>query len=1193
MSYVDKVQSIPFPRFDEYVRIATEQLFGDKRRFPWVGLSHGVELLSTDEELCQYLCSYGKMHQEKVRSALDTIVNPDEVLGKHITVVDWGCGQGLATCCLLDYLHDKNVSYILDRSILIEPSEKALTRAYLHVDSYLRCESKIKLVNKYLDGVKKSDIVTVSPLTIHFFSNVLDIPTINLDKLVELIKSNDRGEQLFFCVGPMNRGASRIDILANKLGIQEEEIIKRHSGTLKTRGTIKLLVFRMIDDIIEIVKTEFYSNKVTKSNDIIMIERMLAGVSTAGLSPMERILNFYKLVVELEQRKEPEIQKYYSYPINYENKNERTILVDLPCNEQFLQAFERNRDTQQTRWPLDLNISINVLKSNQSFKLFVMAIAYDDVKEINIDQEVLPCKIADFGVNMKISDEMNLTQEVVESIENAIHTTPTMQGMLSADQELIDPNATLSGEIYLALSQKNPALSQIYSELKNISVQKVESNPLLSAFLSNDIIENQLDVIDLDDLLEVTPLDETQRKAVQHAMNDRLSVVTGPPGTGKTQVILNILANALIKGKKVLVASKNNKAVDNVKDRFDQKIDTNGYLLRFGTKKHISEQTLPEINRVLQELNDACDNSTEFIRLDGYYQELLKQMHDAKATLKHKEELVSQLPVLERDVKEQQQFIDQCTALHISRKLTIESEYSSSIVLLKKMDVNELNKYLTALKVQRNVLQSKNSGLRKLWFNWFSKKRFAAELLNSVESYSYEVKLAISKLSLKTQVSDFKNGDEIIAQYQTVINFFCKIQNLKQELSNEERVYSSDLNKLKKELTDKQNECIKIEHEIDEITTQESDLQQIIEHSRKEIKIIGLDLLTAHIHHNKQQKDAQQRITNYRIYLPDSLPWKQQEIPTFIERTRSFLDIFNLISVTSLSIKGAFPLEKELFDMVIIDEASQCDIASAIPLILRTKQLVVIGDPMQLKHITAVKTDDEKEICKHLGLDGCPFLHYVEHSLWDYCRDFLAKANGHTHPIILQGHYRCHPDIIEYSNEMFYSRRMNIRLDVKTDVSRFVINPQGIVMVDVRGRQENNLNYNSQEAREAVKIAVNVANQYPNASIGIVTPFRHQAEQLNYLIPRNLLNRIEADTVHKFQGNEKDVMIYSLVVTDNSPETKIRWIDYSVPNLVNVAVTRARNTLYVIGNASYIKAHSKDRNPLGYLVRYAEQHTHR
>lgn len=1192
MSYIDKILSIPFPRFDEYVRIATEQLSEDKRRFPWVGLRHGVELLSTDEELCQYLCSYGKMHLEKIHSALDTIVNPAKVLSKHITVVDWGCGQGLATCCCLDYLHDKNIPYILDRSILIEPSEKALARAHFHVDGYLRCESKIKLVNKYLDEVKYDDIVTVSPFTIHFFSNVLDIPTIDLDKLVRLIKTNARGEQLFFCVGPTNSGSSRIDILANKLGIQEEDIIKRHSGTLKTRGTIKLLVFRMVDGIIEIVKTELHSNRVTKSNDIIMIERMLAGVSAAGLSPMERVLCFYKLVVELEQRKEPEIQNYYSYPINYEDKDKRTVLIDLPCNEQFLQAFERNRDTRQTHWPLDLNISINVLKNNQSFRLFVMAIAYDDVKEIDINQEVLPCKIADFGVNMKVADAMHLTQETVESIENAIHTTPTMSGILDVVQEQIDSNATLSGEIYLALSQKNPALSQIYSELKNISVQKVESNPLLSAFISNDTIDNQLDTMDQDDLIEVTPLDETQRKAVQHAMNDRLSVVTGPPGTGKTQVILNILTNALIKGKKVLVASKNNKAVDNVKDRFDQNIDTNGYMLRFGTKKHIKEQTLPEINRVLQEVNNIHDKSTEFIRVNELYKEFIKQMHDAKAMLKHKEELVSQLLLLEQNIKEQQQYINQCSTLHLLRESTIESKYSD-VVTLKKTNVNELNKYLSELKIQRNILQSKNSGFEKIWFNWFLKKRFAAELLNSLESYSYEVKLAMSKLSLKTQVSDFKNNDEIITQYQTIINFFCKIQKLKQEIVNEEQAYSNDLDKLRKELADKQNEYMKNKHEVDEITMRESDLQQTIKHSCEGIKSIGLDLLTAHIHHNKQQKDALRKITNYRMYLPDSLPWKHQEVSAFTEQTRSFLDVFNLISVTSLSIKGAFPLEKELFDMVVIDEASQCDIASAIPLILRTKQLVVIGDPMQLKHITAVKADEEKEIRKHLGLDACPFLQYAEHSLWDYCRDFLTKANGHTHPIMLQGHYRCHPDIIGYSNEMFYSRRMNIRLDVKTDVSKFAIYPQGIVMVDVRGQQEKNLNYNNEEAREAVKIAVNVANQYPNATIGIVTPFRHQVERLKHLIPVNLLNRIEADTVHKFQGNEKDVMIYSLVVTDNSPETKIRWIDYSVPNLVNVAVTRARNTLYVIGNASYIKAHSTDCNPLGYLVRYAEQHTHR
>ena len=85
------------------------------------------------------------------------------------------------------------------------------------------------------------------------------------------------------------------------------------------------------------------------------------------------------------------------------------------------------------------------------------------------------------------------------------------------------------------------------------------------------------------------------------------------------------------------------------------------------------------------------------------------------------------------------------------------------------------------------------------------------------------------------------------------------------------------------------------------------------------------------------------------------------------------------------------------------------------------------------------------------------------------------------------------------------------------------------------------------------------------------------------MIPANLRARTIVDTVHKFQGDEKDVMIYSLVVTNNSPDSKIRWIDYKVPNLVNVAVTRAKRLLVIVGNRNYIKGHSRRDLPLGGL----------
>ena len=131
-------------------------------------------------------------------------------------------------------------------------------------------------------------------------------------------------------------------------------------------------------------------------------------------------------------------------------------------------------------------------------------------------------------------------------------------------------------------------------------------------------------------------------------------------------------------------------------------------------------------------------------------------------------------------------------------------------------------------------------------------------------------------------------------------------------------------------------------------------------------------------------------------------------------------------------------------------------------------------------------------------------------------------------------------------------------------------------------------NINEEEAKRCIEIAEKLAKKYPDISIGIISPFKHQSQEISAMIPEELAGQIVSDTVHKFQGDEKDVIIYSLVVTDDSPEGKIRWIDYSVPNLVNVAVTRARKALYVVGNLRYIQTHSSSNLPLGYLAYYAE-----
>jgi superfamily I DNA and/or RNA helicase len=283
-------------------------------------------------------------------------------------------------------------------------------------------------------------------------------------------------------------------------------------------------------------------------------------------------------------------------------------------------------------------------------------------------------------------------------------------------------------------------------------------------------------------------------------------------------------------------------------------------------------------------------------------------------------------------------------------------------------------------------------------------------------------------------------------------------------------------------------------------------------------------------------------------------------------------------------VKNSFPRVEDLFDLLVIDEASQCDVASALPLILRARQIVIIGDPMQLRHISKIDIEEELVIKRHLNLTGATHLTYSKESLWDYTRNWLPWC-GNDAPCVLENHYRCHPDIIGYSNNMFYRTLAIGGLNVCTP--RLTGDNQGVVWVDVKGQQNpTTVNRNEAEATKAVELVKKLGQTITGATIGIVTPFKAQAELINALIPEELRDRTLVDTVHKFQGDEKDIMIYSLVVDSNSLDSKIRWIDYKVPNLVNVAVTRAKRLLVIVGNRNYIKTHSRRDLPLGYLESY-------
>lgn len=916
-----------------------------------------------------------------------------------------------------------------------------------------------------------------------------------------------------------------------------------------------------------------------------MLKKLLSGVVPSRYNPTEKQLAFYKLAIDLERSKEPDIKEYHEYPINY--KNERLMLIDFPCNRTFEEKFNRNRDSRETKFPNDLYIGLMIITGGQSYRLLNMIIAFEDIRGIDTANELLPVRISNFEVNLKESSRLELTPEKIEAINNGIKANPTMAGLMSLLRKEIAEDVKISNTLFLAFSSKSIELSQIYSELNNKRLSAaVNTHQLLNAFLNYKGIDNIVDDVQVDELLQITQLDQYQKQAVAIALNSKVSVITGPPGTGKTQVIENILANTLLKGKKVLVASKNNKAVDNVKERFDE-IDKTGYLVRFGSKQLIGSQTKPEIQRVQNEISRLTEDKEEFNTVNREYQNAVKVIRDAKAALARKEGLEGILPTLSATVREKENLLSSILPQHETNIQKIENTFNT-ILDLRTLSLKELNDSMSALRMQFNDTKAKFTGSFAFWYNWFSKKSHATLLLNIVESMPYLVKEHIASFKLKSDVSDFKNFNDMKSFCTPIMELLEKAIAMRKQFDTEDSRYQSSLANAERAVANAKQTLSANLNEYNNLRAKEASLTSSIDYYRNFISNNSIRILNTYIKHFKLQERSSYKINSYLAYIPDAIPFKDMEYMAFRRKANDFLDVFRMCAVTSLSSKNAFPLSEELFDMVIIDEASQCDVASALPLIMRAKQLVVIGDPMQLKHISSVNVEEENEIKKALNIEDKAFVKYADCSLWDYCQGFIScSTRGLTHPVMLQNHYRCHPNIIGYSNDVFYSGRLGCALQVKTDTSRFKWNQQGIVIIDVKGKQTNdNVNINEQEVSKAIQIATFVAQNSSNISIGIVTPFRHQAERINSLIPSQYADRIEANTVHKYQGDEKDVMIYSLVVTDNSPEKKIKWIDYSVPNLVNVAVTRAKSTLYVVCNADYIKSHSRATDPLGNLVRY-------
>lgn len=276
------------------------------------------------------------------------------------------------------------------------------------------------------------------------------------------------------------------------------------------------------------------------------------------------------------------------------------------------------------------------------------------------------------------------------------------------------------------------------------------------------------------------------------------------------------------------------------------------------------------------------------------------------------------------------------------------------------------------------------------------------------------------------------------------------------------------------------------------------------------------------------------------------------------EDFRPLLEAFPCWCVTTYAISGSLPMKPGLFDVAIIDEASQCDIASCFPILYRAKKAVVVGDDKQLPHLSFLEKAKEQSFLSQYSIPDKYQL------MWRFrTNSMFDLANYYSmNPVLLDEHFRSLPPIINFSNHEFYGDRMRImRRDSKdTKVLELVQVHDGKVDFDAT----RNLPEVEAVVAKLQELVIEDERKNPEipVSIGIISPFRAQVEQLKISVARVLSehmikkHNIEIGTAHTFQGDEKDIILMSWAFAPNSFPQSLTFLQK--PNLFNVAITRAR-----------------------------------
>ncbi|UWQ48989.1 AAA family ATPase [Leisingera caerulea] len=587
--------------------------------------------------------------------------------------------------------------------------------------------------------------------------------------------------------------------------------------------------------------------------------------------------------------------------------------------------------------------------------------------------------------------------------------------------------------------------------------------------------------------INVGDLNREQTAAVRNACSAPLSVVTGPPGTGKSQAIVSMAASVLLSGGSVLVASKNHQALDAVEDRL-------GSLA----------PDVPFVTRTLKPEEEV----------DSGFADALKELVERESTGRagHADEaMVAELKATARE---------RSTAIDTLDELAdLECEIAE---LLERIEYRE------SLGRQYEAEDTPDAqGGQKLWrclvtalIRLVSKQRDAAQPSGQASSRG------ISLPELCRRLERVRAARQALPVANDPIALGQRVRDLSQA---------------------------------------------------------ALPKAVA----GRAYIDSARRREIAEAYDEWSFAGGKGSLPHDLALT--VLEHRPLWLASILGTPRRVPLCDGLFDLVIFDEASQCDIATAIPLFARAKRAVVVGDDQQLSFIAQLGRAQDRNLIQAQGLPVTKMARFAQssRSLFDF-----ASRIPNAPQVTLRHQYRSAGPIVDYISDYFYGSQ----LTTSYDPARLVVPKDakpGLAWTDVPAPAlPSNSNVNPAEVSAIVRhLRLLLEEQEYTGSIGVITPFRAQVMALQEEIARlPEQKRIAADlkvgTVDGFQGQERDLILFSPCVGPRSPQSGLTFFQRDARRL-NVAISRARAVAMVFGDLNF--ARSGTSKALGSLAARATE----